>query len=124
MSFIGAVASSVRQTLAQYAKEIEHPVLLIGAGNFTVASALRSGGYTGPITACDVSLYTSALGAFLAESPFEISENPKCPEQLQGLLRLDSPLDIVASIALLYDLREVWQMKNPFQERNGRCASP
>lgn len=117
MSFIGAVASSVRQTLAQYAKEIEHPVLLIGAGNFTVASALRSGGYTGPITACDVSMYTSALGAFLAESPFEINENPECPEQLQGLLRLDSPLDIVASIALLYDLREVWQMKNPFQER-------
>jgi hypothetical protein len=77
MSFIGAVASSVRQTLAQYAKEIEHPVLLIGAGNFTVASALRSGGYTGPITACDVSLYTSALGAFLAERPFEISENPE-----------------------------------------------
>lgn len=117
MSFIGAVASSVRQTLAQYAKEIEHPVLLIGAGNFTVASALRSGGYTGPITACDVSLYTSALGAFLADSPLEVSENPDCPEQLQGLLRLDSPIDAVASIALLYDLREVWQMKNPFQER-------
>jgi len=110
MSFIGAVAASVRQALSVYAAEIKTPVLLIGAGNFTVASVLRSGGFDGPIKACDVSLYTSTLGAFLSGDTFEISEKPDCPEQLKGLLRTETILDTVASIALLYDLREVWQV--------------
>jgi hypothetical protein len=117
MSFIGAVAASVRQALSVYAAEIKTPVLLIGAGNFTVASVLRSGGFAGRIKACDISLYTSALGAFLSGNPFEISESPDCPEQLRGLLHTETILDTVASIALLYDLREVWQVKNPYQER-------
>ena len=117
MSFIGAVASSVRQALALYVEEIDLPVLLVGAGNFTVASVLRSAGYSGSITACDVSLYTSAIGAYLADQPFQISEKEDCPEQLQGLLCMDTIVDTVASIALLYDLRDVWQCKNPYQER-------
>ena len=43
MSFIGAVATSVRQVLAQYAKDVHLPCLIVGAGNFTVPSAARSG---------------------------------------------------------------------------------
>lgn len=42
MSFIGAVATSVRQVLAQYAKDVHLPCLIVGAGNFTVPSVLRS----------------------------------------------------------------------------------
>ena len=53
MSFIGAVAAAVRQVLARYAADVSLPCLIIGAGNFTVPSVLRSGGYAGPITACD-----------------------------------------------------------------------
>lgn len=117
MSFIGAVASSVRQVLATYASGIEGTVLLIGAGNFTVASVLRSGGFQGRIKCCDVSLYSSALGAYLAGHDFAVSEKADCPEQLRGLLCLDTPEDMVATIALLYDLREVWQCKNPYQVR-------
>ncbi len=117
MSFIGAVAASVRQAIAMYAKDITRPVLLIGAGNFTVASVLRSAGYAGPISACDVSLYTSALGSYLSGQEFHIAEKEDCPEQLRGLLRTRSLVETVASIALLYDLREVWRMTNPFQER-------
>lgn len=117
MSFIGAVATSVRQVLATYASEITGTVLLVGAGNFTVASVLRSGGFQGRIKCCDVSLYSSALGAYLAGQEFTVSEREDCPEQLRGLLGTDSIEDMVATIALLYDLREVWQCKNPYQVR-------
>ncbi len=117
MSFIGAVATSVRQVLATYASEVKGTVLLIGAGNFTVASVLRSGGFQGRIRCCDVSLYSSALGAYLAGDDFTVTEKPDCPEQLRGLLATDTVEDMVASIALLYDLREVWQCKNPYQVR-------
>ena len=117
MGFVGAVAAAVRQALADYAKTIELPPLLIGAGNFTVASALRSGGYRGAIYACDVSLYTSALGAFLTGTALAISEKPDCPEHLRNLLDTATPLKTAASVGLLYDLREVWQQKNPYQTR-------
>lgn len=122
MGFIGAVASSVRQVLASYAGEIRLPVLICGAGNFTVPSVLRSGGYAGPMTACDVSLYTSALGAYLGGWSLDVRERADCPEHLRGLLRTESPLDLAASIALLLDLREVWQAKNPFQVRQLAAA--
>lgn len=117
MSFIGAVAASVRQSLAHFAGDIKSPAVLIGAGNFTVAAALRSGGYEGEIRSCDVSLYTSVLGAFLSGQEINIQERPDCPEHLSGLLRQDSMAELVASVALLYDLREVWQVKNPYQQR-------
>lgn len=117
MSFIGAVATTVRQVLATYASEITGTVLLVGAGNFTVASVLRSGGFQGRIRCCDVSLYSSALGAYLAGDDFTVTEKPDCPEQLRGLLRTGTAEETVATIALLYDLREVWQCKNPYQVR-------
>jgi len=117
VSFIGAVAAPVRQVLASYAASISQPVLVCGAGNFTVPSVLRSGGYSGRIKACDVSLYTSALGMFLTGGHLEVRERADCPEHLRGLLRTGSALDLAASVALLLDLREAWRVRNPFQER-------
>lgn len=117
MSFIGAVAATVRQTMARYAQNVTLPCLIIGAGNFTVPSVLRSGGYTGSITACDVSLYTSALGAYLSGWELSVTERPDAPPQLQGLLKTGSSAELAASIALLMDLHEFWQVKNPYQAR-------
>lgn len=117
MSFIGAVATSVRQVLAQYAKEVHLPCLIVGAGNFTVPSVLRSAGFPGTITACDVTLYTSALGAYLSGCTLEAREREDCPEHLRGLLRTGSPLELTASISLLMDLREVWKGDNAFKMR-------
>ena len=117
MSFVGAVAASVRQVLAAYAGDIRHPCLLVGVGNFTVASVLRSGGYTGPIKSCDVSFYASALGAYLTDTPLDIREKADCPAYLKGLLDTATPLGTAATTALLFDLREIWQAKNPSQER-------
>ena len=114
MSFIGAVATSVRQVLAQYAKDVHLPCLIVGAGNFTVPSVLRSAGFAGTITACDVTLYTSALGAYLSGWTLEAREREDCPEHLRGLLRTGSPLELTASISLLMDLREVWKGDNAF----------
>lgn len=117
MSFIGAIAQSVRKVLSDYAKQVTTPnALIIGAGNFTVPLILRSTGYTGEILACDVSLYTSALGAYLSGQTLEVSERSDCPEQLRGLLDASSPLKLAASIALMLDLREVWKCTNPWQE--------
>lgn len=116
MSFLGSIPSESRKVLKSVVSDIKYPVLLIGAGNFTVASVLRSSGYTGPITACDVTLYTSALGACLTGKPLEISENPECPDHLKGLLDLSSPEATAASMALLYDLRQVWKQRNLYQK--------
>ena len=38
MSFIGAVSSSVRKVLAEYAQSVTLPPLIVGAANFTVPS--------------------------------------------------------------------------------------
>lgn len=117
MSFVGAVASPVRQVLASFARDLRLPALVCGAGNFTVPSALRSGGFSGAISACDVSVYSSALGAYLSGNQVVMREQPDCPERLRGLLRPAPPLDLAASVALLLDLRECWQCRNPYQER-------
>ena len=118
MSFIGAVSSSVRKVLVEYAQSVTLPPLIVGAGNFTVPSVLRSGGYTGPIKACDVTIYTSALGAYLSGWNLDLHEQPDCPEQLRGLLRTGNAIEKAASISLLMGLREVWQGKNAFQLRH------
>lgn len=117
MSFIGAVAAPVRQVMARYAANVSLPCLIIGAGNFTVPSVLRSGGYAGGITACDVSLYTSALGAYLGGWTLPVAEKEDAPEHLKGLLRPETPESLACSVALLMDLHEVWQAKNPYQAR-------
>lgn len=109
--------TSVRQVLAQYAKDVHLPCLIVGAGNFTVPSVLRSAGFAGTITACDVTLYTSALGAYLSGWTLEAREREDCPEHLRGLLRTGSPLELTASISLLMDLREVWKGDNAFKMR-------
>ncbi len=117
MSFIGAIPSAVRKAVASMAPRVRGPVFLACAGNFTMAAALRAGGYTGEIKACDVSVYSSALGAALSGRDPGMRERDDCPPHLRGLLRLESPIHAAASIALLYDLRDAWQMKNPYQER-------
>ncbi len=117
MSFIGAVSAPVRNVLANFAKDIQGPAHIVGDGNFTVPSVLRSGGFKGDMFCCDVSLYTSVLGAYLADGDIQISEKEECPDQLKGLFRSGSPAEIVASVALLYDLRDVWKVTNPYQER-------
>ncbi len=119
MASIGNIAAQVRLALANYAKNLapDVPCLVIGAGSFTIPSILRSAGYAGTIKTSDVTLYSSALGAYLSGGQIDISENPHCPESFKGLLNTESALDAAASIALLLDLREYWKQSNRYQIR-------
>lgn len=118
MSFVGAINALARQAVVDFARRVPYPALVVGAGNFTVPAALRTGGYAGPIRTCDISLYASAMGTYLAgNDPLTVREKHDAPEHLRGLLNPETPLDLAASIALLFDLREVWQAKNPYQVR-------
>ena len=83
MSFIGAVATSVRQVLAQYAKDVSPALPDRRVGNLPSERAAL-GGFAGTITACDVTLYTSALGAYLSGWTLEAREREDCPEHLRG----------------------------------------
>lgn len=117
MSFLGSVAAPLRRVLAAYAEEIEVPVLLPCAGNFTVGAALRSGGFAGRITGCDITLYTSALGMSLAGKELEVALRSDCPEHLQDFLDFSSPRNFAASVAIMLDLRQVWKNKNLWHRR-------
>lgn len=117
MSFLGSIAGPLRKVLAAYADEISVPVLLPCAGNFTVGAALRSGGYRGRITGCDITLYTSALGAYLAGDHLQVAERDDCPEHLRGLLDLSDPAHLAASVSIMLDLRQVWKKQNVWHRR-------
>lgn len=117
MSFLGSIAGPLRKVLAAYAGDISRPVLLPCAGNFTVGSALRSGGYKGLLTSCDITLYTSALGAYLAGSQLQVAEKEDCPEHLRGFLDCSDPIHFAASVSIMLDLRQVWQNKNAWHRR-------
>lgn len=117
MSFLGSIAGPLRKVLAAYASEISVPVLLPCAGNFTVGAALRSGGYKGRITGCDITLYTTALGAYLAGHDLEIREKEDCPEHLKGFLDFSNMAHLAASVSIMLDLRQVWQSKNAWHRR-------
>lgn len=117
MSFLGSIAGPLRRVLASYADEVTVPVLLPCAGNFTAGAALRSGGYMGRITGCDITLYTSALGAYLAGERLPVVEREDCPEHLRGLLDCSDPARLAASVAIMLDLRQVWKAQNIWHRR-------
>ena len=117
MSFLGSIAGPLRKVISAYADELTVPVLLPCAGNFTVGAALRSGGYRGRITGCDITLYTSALGAYLAGDHLQVAERDDCPEHLRGLLDLSDPAHLAASVSIMLDLRQVWKNQNVWHRR-------
>lgn len=127
MSFLGSIAGPLRKVISAYAEEITVPVLLPCAGNFTVGAALRAGGYQGLISGCDITLYTSALGAYLANSPITVSERDDCPDHLRGFLDFTSPAHLAASVSIMLDLRQVWKCNSVWHRRvlaNYRAAWP
>lgn len=117
MSFVGSIPTKVRNIVAHIARDVEGQAVIPMAGNFAIASSLRSGGFTGSISCCDISLYTSALGCFLSGTKIDVQEKRDCPEHLQGLYDTTSELTKVSSLSLIYSLRDVWKLKNPYHER-------
>lgn len=117
MSFLGSIAGPLRRILAEYAQDTRLPVLLPCAGNFTVGSALRSGGYQGKVSGCDITMYTSALGCCIAGTPLPASEREDCPDHLRGFLDFSNPRHLAASVAIMLDLRQVWKGTSVWHRR-------
>ncbi len=117
MAFLGSIAAPLRRVIAAYAEELHKPVLLPCAGNFTVGAALRSGGYVGHISGCDITLYTSALGAYLCKEELDACEKEDCPEHLQGFLDFSDSAHFAASVSIMLDLRQVWKNKTVWHRR-------
>lgn len=117
MGFLGSIAGDLRRVIAKYADEISCPVLLPCAGNFTIGAALRAGHYNMHIIGCDITLYTTALGYYLANEKMEVAIKEDCPEYLRPFIDLSSSARFAASIALMLDLRQVWKNKNFWHER-------
>lgn len=117
MGFLGSIAGDLRKVIAMYANQINCSVLLPCAGNFTIGAALRAGHYNGKIIGCDVTLYTSALGHYLANEKMEVTIKEDCPEYLRPFINLSSPAYLAASVALMLDLRQVWKNKYFWHER-------
>ena len=117
MSFLGSIAGPLRKVIAAYADEVAVPVLLPCAGNFTVGAALRSGGYKGLLKGCDITLYTSALGAYLSDDVLTVSEKEDCPEHLRGFLDFSDPAHLAASVSIMLDLRQVWKGQSVWHRR-------
>lgn len=117
MSFLGSIAGPLRKVIAAYADELTVPALLPCAGNFTVGAALRSGGYQGRITGCDITLYTSALGAYLSGTALDICEREDCPPHLRGFLDVSDPAHLAASVSIMLDLRQVWKCQSVWHRR-------
>lgn len=117
MSFVGSIVTPLRKVIAEFAADVHTPVLLPCAGNFTVGAALRSGGYRGRITGCDITLYTSALGAYMAGETLAVTVKENCPEHLRPFLRVTSQEDFTIAVSLMLDLRFVWKRQNLWHRR-------
>jgi len=117
MSFLGGIAKHAQLMVAANAHTVHGSALLCCAGNFTMAAALRSGGFHGEIRACDITLYTSALGSHLSGSDLDIQERESCPKHLRGLLRPEDPAHLAASVSLLLGMRQIWTGRHPWQRR-------
>ncbi len=117
MSFVGSVVTPIRKVLVEFASDLTTPVLLPCVGNFTMGSALRSGGYMGKITGCDITLYTSALGSYLAGYEIPVTIREDCPEHLRPFIDMSTYERFVASVSLMLDLRFVWKRQNVWHRR-------
>lgn len=117
MSFVGAISRPMRKIISGFASDVHGAALLPCGGNFTMGAALRSGGFSGLISGCDITLYSSALGSYLAGDLLAVAERPDCPEHLQGFLDASSPLSLAASLSIMLDLHMVWKNQNAWHAR-------
>jgi len=117
MSFVGAISRPMRKIISGFASDVQGAALLPCGGNFTMGAALRSGGFSGLISGCDITLYSSALGSYLAGDLLAVAERPDCPEHLQGFLDASSPLSLAASLSIMLDLHMVWKNQNAWHAR-------
>lgn len=120
--FKGVIHANVRALLPFWIRRMPKRVVNICSGNFTLESMLRLNGFTGRIEGCDVSLYTSSIGAALANKPFALKFTEKADPDLQVFAKyLDTTDGCAAVVAVMLDLSEHQRRKNAFQKRMWRA---
>lgn len=105
--FKGTIPQDVRRIMHQVVKDWPCTDVYVGcSGNFTVERVLD------PLKRFalhgnDVSLYTSALGAYFAGDPVNVSPHPDAPEELRWATALmDGRVEKVASVMLATSLMD------------------
>ena len=118
MPFLGVVHSDARKVLASLIPQLPKRVHIICSGNFTNETTLRQNGYQGEITGCDVSLFTSAIGAYLAGQDLEIELSASASPEF-ALLQpyMATPAGRAACVAVSFDLMKFLPRRNQFQRR-------
>lgn len=118
MPFMGVVHANARKVLANWVPHLPRRAHIICSGNFSLETTLRVNGYTGSITGCDVSVYTSSLGAYLAGSEIPlVMDFDEFPELSAMRDHLGDQEGRAACVALAFDVLKFVGRKNGFQNR-------
>lgn len=114
--FVGAINEQLRQHLASNASVFEGAAVVVGcSGNFTVEAVLAAASRPAALHSNDVSLYSSALGQWLAGGrlPFEIADHDY--DWLAPYL--DDPEERLGALMVLLDMLEYEKRNNAHRER-------
>jgi hypothetical protein len=101
--FWGTISDNTRRVLAQYVPHLPPKVHALGVGNFTIPTVLRLNGYSGSIGACDVTLYSTALAAYILGKPFDFEFTDAALIAELALDRLESDQERIAALLVLSD---------------------
>ncbi|MFQ5731913.1 MAG: hypothetical protein ACE5KM_08155 [Planctomycetaceae bacterium] len=116
--FQGVVHANARRILAGYARHLPARVHVIGSGNFSIETTLRANGCRGTITGCDVSLYSCALGSYLAGSDLPIALNAReFPELADLNAFVHEPESRAAAVAVALEALQFRKRDNAYKRR-------
>lgn len=116
--FQGVVHANARRVLASWVGKLPRHVHVIGSGNFSIETTLRANGYDGTLSGCDVSLYTSMLGAFLTDHDLELALNTEQFPELATLRHFcNSQAGRTAAVSVALDALQYHGGRNTWQRR-------
>jgi len=118
MPFVGTVHAGGRRVLAQTIPFLPDVCHVLCSGNFSIEATLRLNGYNGTLTSSDISLYTSALGAYFAGDEMDLMLRLDLYPELEPLAAYLGDMESKAAlVALALDIIKVYPRKNLFQGR-------
>lgn len=87
MAFLGAATSSACSIICKFVDDCASDRVFVGcSGHYTIERALRAHGFKGEIYSNDVTLYSSAIGEFLAGGGLEwLALRSDCPDYAKFL---------------------------------------
>ena len=117
MSFIGSINAETRKWLGNNGPAFDGREIWVGcSGAFTVEQILSRYAPKAKIRGNDVSLYSSALGAYLSGQPFDLSVKEEKYAWLEPFLQ-----DVearAATVMVLFEVLKYEKADNLFKERH------